>query len=258
MLKRNANHIVIAEDQWSITNKLQDFFERFLDKSVWTTDKVVGITSLVEKTNAGILIMDLELKDGDSANVIDELRRIYGGDLIIVVLTGKWKTHQESRLLRNGADVILRKPQTPQAIWQQVLNLIRRGETSDDMKGLVLSIQERFEYDVERGAIIRDDEMTKLPRLARNLMAQLAYALDKGKNQEDGWVSRGELLMAGWGEVDNVNVTGSNLRVQIFRLRELFPEGAIENHVKGRSESFYRLNPEIFTPLLEEGRRNSA
>ena len=143
--------VVIAEDDLEVSQMIKNHFELNYGLSVSTTDRVDKILPLVLETRASVLIMDLQLSDGDASQVLSSVAAIDG--LLVVILTGTYDGRQEDQLLRDGAQVVMRKPQKPSAIWQQVLNLrgIRqqRGETS-------LRIQVRGQkafYEVIDGAI---------------------------------------------------------------------------------------------------------
>ena len=121
-------NVVLAEDDIEISQLVKTYFERAYDLSVVTTDKVDKILPLVLDTKASVLIMDLELSDGDATQVLSDVADIDG--LIVIILTGTWKGREENKLLKDGAQVVMRKPQKPSTIWQQVLNL--RGARSKE------------------------------------------------------------------------------------------------------------------------------
>ena len=64
------------------------------------------------QTNASVLIMDLELRDGDASSVLKDVAAI--PDLIVIIFTGTWKGREETELLEHGAQVVMRKPQNQQ------------------------------------------------------------------------------------------------------------------------------------------------
>ncbi len=67
------NNVILAEDDPEISSMVKDYFEQAYGLSVTTTDKVDEIIPLVLKTKASVLIMDLELKDGDASQVVSDV-----------------------------------------------------------------------------------------------------------------------------------------------------------------------------------------
>lgn len=82
----SMNRVVIAEDNLDISIMMKDYFEEVYNLIVETTDSVDSIIPLVKETKASVLIMDLELSDGDASEVLKEVAAIPG--LIVVVFTG--------------------------------------------------------------------------------------------------------------------------------------------------------------------------
>lgn len=255
------NNVVLAEDDPEISSMVKEFFEEAYDLSVATTDKVDKILPLVLDTNASVLIMDLELSDGDATQVLSDVADI--DDLIVIILTGTWKGREENKLLKDGAQVVMRKPQKPSAIWQQVLNL--RGTTGQKIKETpprILIVEQGGYYDIQDGVLIEaEGKRTYLSDKKRVLMDILARRLTTdqsiGSDSEattGGWVITKEMIKGVFG---NVRIT-SDLETSFwYYLREVkktldecvkTPEDVelIENRRVGRDESYYRLNPTIF------------
>ena len=82
----SMNTVVIAEDNLEISGVIKEYFERVYGLTVETTDRVEQILPLVRKTNASVLIMDLELKDGDASGIVKDVAAI--PELIVIILTG--------------------------------------------------------------------------------------------------------------------------------------------------------------------------
>ena len=109
----NMNSVVLAEDDLEISSMVKDYFEQAYGLSVTTTDKVDGIIPLVLKTKASVLIMDLELKDGDASQVVSDVAGING--LVVIIfnwnMEGK-RRKQTSQRWGSGGD-----EETPEAIY---------------------------------------------------------------------------------------------------------------------------------------------
>lgn len=260
------NNVVLAEDDPEISSMVKDYFEQAYGLSVTTTDKVDEIISLVLKTKASVLIMDLELKDGDASQVVSDVAGIDG--LVVIILTGTWKGREENKLLKDGAQVVMRKPQKPSTIWQQVLNL--RGVTQKRVEmPLRISFKKKGGYyDVQEGMIVEEGgKWTYLSDKEREIFDLLLnrMVLDSKKMDdlgEGGWVPSDDLIKS--------EVTGPDFIVTVDVWRSMWyyikkisktleeclqlPEGLkpIENRKTGREKSYYRLNPELFE-LLKPG-----
>jgi len=252
-----TTNIVIAEDERALAMKLRDYFERYHGLVVFSTDLAAEIEGLLARSNAELLLVDIELKDGDTTDTILHIKRRFGDTVYIIVLTGQWQQHSEGKLLQDGADVILRKPQDPAAIWQQIVNLRSRG-TQERWSSLGQLSFSGGRFDPDAGVIRYDDgDNIILSRVQKGIMLSLARAYSGANGGADGWAAWGDLYMAGYGgSALAVSSNSTTLRKTIYRIRKMLPDDAIENTVKGRTESYYRLNPQIFS--IEEGSLDAA
>ena len=253
--------VVLAEDDYEISRLVESYFRRAYGLSVATTDKVEGILPLVLETRASVLIMDLELTDGDATRVLSDVADIEG--LIVVILTGTWKGRQENKLLEDGAQVVMRKPQKPSTIWQQVLNLRRVLQQGDAAPLRIRAKGQGVFYNVRDGIITdREGNQRYLSDKKREIMdvlvRNLAACQDMSKQEEvgtGGWVKREDMIKGVFGPgsitPDLENSFWYHLRNVKATLNEcVMCEGdmePIENKRAGRSESFYRLNPSLFS-----------
>jgi DNA-binding response OmpR family regulator len=254
------NKVVLAEDDPEISSMVKDYFEQAYGLSVATTDKVDKIIPLVLKTRASVLIMDLELSDGDSSQVVSDVADIEG--LVVIILTGTWKGREENKLLKDGAQVIMRKPQKPSTIWQQVLNLRGTIQRTKGSPRRIWFVKQEGYYDIEDGVIVAEGrKRTYLSDKKRDIMDMLSQRLASEqrdnkdeKDHDSGWVIREEIIQNLFGEP---RITEDLVKSYQYYLREVKKTldeclgadqeiEAIENRRVGRSESYYRLNPKIF------------
>ncbi|MCK4489855.1 MAG: response regulator [Anaerolineales bacterium] len=264
------NNVVLAEDDPEISSMVKDYFEQAYGLSVATTDKVDEIIPLVLKTKASVLIMDLELKDGDASQVVSDVADIEG--LVVIILTGTWKGREENKLLKDGAQVVMRKPQKPSTIWQQVLNLRGTTQKTKEAPQRIWCKKLGGYYDVQDGVIVTEGgKRIYLSDKKRDIMDVLAERLASeqrdnkdDENHDNGWVIREEMIRSVFGEM---RITGDLMKSYWYYLREVKKTldewlgedkeiEVIENKRVGRSDSYYRLNPEIFSweqPSKEEG-----
>lgn len=256
--------VVIAEDNPDISEMIKEYFEQVYNLTVATTDKVDKILPLVLRNKASVLIMDLELKDGDASQVLNDVAAIPG--LIVIIFTGTWQSRQEKELLENGAQVLMRKPQKPAVIWQQVLNLRGiRGQHQREMEKIKAK-ESSVIYDVLEGTISKAGGTSIfLDEMKREIMNTLGRGLGEHhgapgeskdvKKESIGWIEKKEITksvfccedheVSGYGEI-----IGYHLRSLNHTLLEVIsPEDrkeVVENKRIGRYESYYRLNPDVF------------
>jgi len=252
--------VVIAEDDPEISSMVKDYFEQAYGLSVTTTDKVDAIVPLVLKTKASVLIMDLRLIDGDASKVLPDVAAIDG--LLVVILTGTWDGRQEDLLLRDGAQVVMRKPQKPSAIWQQVINLRGTRQRSKEKPKKIRILMGGGYYDLQDGVIVEekgkriyiaDKNRDVMNILATRLASDQARGSDR-KITDGGWVIKEDILKGMYGKIDITSDLVYSFWYSLKTLKKTLeesidtPEGMelIENMRVGRTESYYRLNPEIF------------
>lgn len=252
--------VVLAEDDPEISSMVKEYFERAYDLSVATTDKVDEIIPLVLKTKASVLIMDLELKDGDASQVVSDVAEIDG--LVVIVLTGTWKGREENKLLKDGAQVVMRKPQKPSTIWQQVLNLRGTRQRGKDKLKKIRILMGGGYYDLQDGVIIEEKGkriyLSDKNRVIMDLLAN-RLASDQAKESvieisEGGWVIKEDIIEGMYGKTDITSDVVHSFWYSLKTLKKILnesidnPEGVelIENMRVGRTESYYRLKPESF------------
>lgn len=253
--------VVIAEDDYEIRRLVESYFRRAYGLSVATTDKVEGNLPLVLDTRASVLIMDLELADGDASQILGDVADIEG--LIVIILTGTWKGRQESKLLENGAQVVMRKPQKPATIWQQVLNLRRALQQGGSAPLRIRVKGQGVFYDVQDGIIIdregnqrylSDKKREIMDVLVRNLAADRDMS-EQEKARSSGWIKREDMIKGVFGNVTITRDLENSFWYHLRKVKETLNECVtcqggmepIKNRRPGRSESYYRLNPSIFS-----------
>lgn len=259
------DRVVLAEDDPEISSMVKHYFERAYDLSVSITDRVDEIIPLVLRTKASVLIMDLELQDGDASQVVSDAADIEG--LTVVILTGTWKGRAENKLLKDGAKVVMRKPQKASTIWQQVLNL--RGANHPNVikppKFNNKIVWQGGSYDIDEGILFEEGgKKTYLSDRKRELMDILAGCLvddlRAGIDIEGGWISTKDILRELFGSVEITRDMESSFWYYLRELKKNLEccagEGSnlepIENRRSGRSVSYYRLNPAVFSLDQEE------
>ena len=252
-------NVVLAEDDIEISQMVKTYFERAYDLSVVTTDKVEKILPLVLDTKASVLIMDLELSDGDATQVLSDVADIDG--LIVIILTGTWKGREENKLLKDGAQVVMRKPQKPSTIWQQVLNL-RGTRPKEDRSNYRINFKGKESYyDIQEGIIIEEGgKTTYLPERKRDLMDILSLRLATDESS-GGWVNSKDIYKRIFGSTKITSDLKNSFWYNMREVRKVLndclsateDQDVIEKQASGRYEIYYRLNPELFFPVKQNG-----
>lgn len=243
---RDYNRIVLAEDDLSRAVELMDLLRATGDYEVARTRCKAEVEGLLETTCAGWLVLDLNLADGSAADLVPWLRRRYGQDLLILVLSGYFEDFPEYELLNKGADLYLRKPYPPRTLLMQmeVLRSRLQGQALYKEAGLRLAVGGGV-LDVDEGLFCRGGQEISLPRVQARLVALLASARD-----EQGWtyLSRSQIFMYMWGQSASADphTTSGRLRKVRYRLRNRLGVRLIEERNSGTGPlPSYRLSSEV-------------
>lgn len=242
---RDLNRLVLAEDNRELAHGLREVLETVGGYEVWITWLVYDVISLLKRTEAAWLVLDLQLEDGYSGRLVPEIRRLWGDEVYIIVLSGLFDRYPEHELLGFGADNFLRKPYSPKSFVSQILRTKARlaGEALHGCDDLVLRVGDAL-MDLGRGTYqTQDGEEIFLSDAQLKLIRLLASARD-----EHGWrpVERGELMVHMWAdEYAYDSYTYSNrLRQLKARTKRLLGLDLFEIH-KGGHTSKWRLDPAV-------------
>jgi len=254
MKQTDSGHdvVIIAEDDQNQSLMLKDYLETVFGLQVFTAETTSSVLPLVKEKNASVLILDLQLADGDAEHLVPEAAAIDG--LLVVVLTGTWQERMEDELLQAGAQVVMRKPQKPSTVWAQISNLKDRYHPKKS--GLMVGMRGTDEYiDLKEGAIIGTDGRNAFFSEERNsILKVLAQNLEESTASTGGWVERNDIIKNVYGNIAITEDVGNALRYNIREINKAIQDVTscpgdhrpIENRRMGREDSFYRLNPEVF------------
>ena len=251
MPNRDYDRVVIAEDELDRAQEMMRILETIGGYQVWTTKWKAEVVSLLAETNAGWLILDLNLEDGNSAEIVPVLRKAYGSKVFILILSGYFEDYPEYDLLAGGADLYLRKPYRPKALLQQMESMRARmeGREMRQDEGIKLKFSDGI-LDVDRGIYKKGTQEITIPAGQSKLIKLLASARD-----DDGWVyvGRPDVIMYMWGEdfeIDPVTTT-ERLRKVRARLRATLGQKIIDIKSEGTGRlPSYKLSADI--ELVEE------
>jgi DNA-binding response OmpR family regulator len=215
--QRDYERVVLAEDDQERASEMMKILNVIGGFDVSITKWRAEVVNLVSITKAGWLILDLNLEDGNSAEIVPLLREQFGKDLIIIVLSGFFEEYPEWDLLSGGADLYLRKPYRPKAMLRQMETLRARLEEQPMKKStnIKLKIGDGV-LDLDRAVFIRGSTEIIVPHVQIKLIQLLAAARDGG-----GWkyVDRPEIIMHVWGEDFEVDPITTTERLRKLRNR---------------------------------------
>jgi DNA-binding response OmpR family regulator len=215
--QRDYQRVVLAEDEHDRATEMMEILNVIGGFEVSITKWRSEVDNLITTTNAGWLILDLNLEDGNSAELVPLLRNKYGDDLILIVLSGYFEDYPEYGLLADGADLYLRKPYRPKAMLQQMETLRARmeGRALRKLSNIKLKIAGGI-LDLERAIYKKGNTEIGIPYVQIKLIKLLASARDK-----NGWkyVDRPEIIMHVWGEDFEVDPSTTTERLRKLRTR---------------------------------------
>jgi DNA-binding response OmpR family regulator len=243
---RDLNRLLLVEDDRELAHGLREVLETVGGYEVWLAWFRADIIRLLDKTRAAWLVLDLELEDGYGGRVVEDIRRLWGDEVYIVVLSGHYDRYPEHELLGLGADNFLRKPYAPKSLISQIARARARLEGIEfrPHDGIMLRVG-KGKLDLGRGTYYkeREDEEIFLSDSQLKLLRVLASARD-----EHGWihVDRGTLMLNLWAEeyAEDPFVYSNRLRQLKARTKSLLGLDPIEIR-KGGHTSKWRLNPVV-------------
>ena len=253
MTSRDYKRVVIAEDELDRARGMSEILEMIGGYDVWITRRKSDVRGLLAETMAGWLILDLNLEDGNSAELVPVLRKEYGREVFILVLSGYFEDYPEYDLLAGGADFYLRKPYGPKALLQQMETLMARMEGRELRKEESIKLKVAGGIlDLDRGVYVKGREEISIPAAHTKLIKLLASARD-----EHGWtyLDRSTVIMHMWGvdfEKDPYSAV-ERMRKLRTRMRAMLGFEMSEVKVEGtRHLPRYRLSDSV---VLVEAKR---
>lgn len=247
---RNKSRVVLAEDDRLLASSLAGFLTTGCGFEVAVTHRKAEVLDLLEQTQAAWLILDLELEDGMSNDLVPEIRWRCGEALFLIVLTGFFHIYPESQLFPAGVDELLRKPYRPEDVYLRMQRLDGGGRALPGDSGRVLRI-DGTQVNLHNGRVIAPDEQGLLPDTCLRLLQCLA------EREGEGWqmVPQVDLLVRLWGQsiTDAPSVYGERLRSLVHRVRLLVHPQLIETYRGRNNSSLYALSPQV---TLEEAGRS--
>ncbi len=244
---RDINRLILAEDDLEVAHGIRQSLETMSGYEVWVTRFRSEVLSLLTRTHAMWLVLDLDLQDAYAGDLIPDIRRLWGNAVYVIVLSGFYTKYPEHELLGKGADNFLRKPYSSKALISLISRTRLRLETGADLQpnsGLALRIGDG-EIDLGRGVYRLDEgrEEIYLTDLQRQLLQVLASSRCDG---EWAFLDRGSIVLRLWAEDFSDDAYNYANRLRQLKSRTAHTLGVDPIEIRaGGGGSRWRLDPQV-------------
>lgn len=222
--------ILIIDDDDLLREELAEQLEDQGDLVAEQAGTLSAGRALAAEGRAGLIILDVELPDGDGRTFCRTLRED-GVVAPIVMLTGRTADDDTILALDSGANDYVEKPFKFNVLLARIRAHLRSHEASED------AVFQIGGYEFRPGAKLLADPTGKRIRLTDKETAILKYLYRSGPRA----VSRDELLKEVWGY--NAAVTTHTLETHIYRLRQKIETDAQAPKLLLTETGGYRLQP---------------
>jgi len=236
VIRGQHGRILVVEDEEAIAGPFSRALEREGFEAVVAGTAAAGL-ELAERTEPDLVVLDLNLPDGDGRDVCRALRR--ESDVPILMLTARGTETDRIIGLELGADDYVVKPFSSAEVISRIRAVLRRTRLAPSDQGPI----EIGAFELDPGARLArlDGHELALTRKEFDLLAELARNAGQVVSRED--------LMA---RVWDVNWFGSTktLDVHIGALRrKLGDDPASPNYIETvRGVGFRFASPKVVTP----------
>ena len=208
--------IVIVEDDVDIREELCSFLQKYGYEVTAPTD-FQNIINIIQKENANLIILDINLPAFDGYYICREIRKT--SEVPIIIVTSRDSELDELMSMNIGADDFITKPYNTQILLARINSILKRsyGNFQEVLvhNGISLNLS-NASLSFENNTI----ELTK------NELKILAFLLKNKGNI----VSRDSLMEYLWSS--DYFVDDSTLTVNITRLRKKLEDIGIENLIQ--------------------------
>lgn len=208
--------IVIVEDDFDIREELCNFLQKYGYEVTAPTD-FQNIINIIQKENANLIILDINLPAFDGYYICRELRKT--SDIPIIIVTSRDSELDELMSMNLGADDFVTKPYNTQILLARINSILKRSyNTFQEVlnhNGISLNLS-NASLSFKNNTI----ELTK------NELKILSFLLKNKGNI----VSRDSLMEYLWSS--DYFVDDSTLTVNVTRLRKKLEDIGIEDLIQ--------------------------
>lgn len=212
--------IVIVEDSESIREELKTYLERY-GYEVKAPDSFENIVEYLDKSNADLILLDINLPLYDGYYICREVRK--KSEVPIIVVTSRDSQVDELMSINLGADDFITKPYNTEILLARVSTILKRSYGKNNNEE-ILSYGD-LKLNLANGSISYN---SKSIELTKNELKILAYLIKhRGKI-----VSRDTLMDALW--QSDLFLDDNTLSVNVTRLRKKIEEIGLDNLIETR------------------------
>ncbi|OPD26469.1 XRE family transcriptional regulator [Clostridium botulinum] len=212
--------ILIIEDDEVIREELQNFLRKY-GYEVNAPVKFNNIIQYVEKENANLILLDINLPEFDGYYICREMRKT--SDVPIIIVTSRDSEVDELISINLGADDFITKPYNTEILLARITNILKRAY--GNLKTNNTLNYKDFNLNLSNATVIYKDKSLEL---TKNEVKILSYLI----NNRGNIVKRDSLMEYLW--KSDYFVDDSTLTVNINRLRKKLQEIGIENPIETR------------------------
>ncbi|KEI92463.1 response regulator transcription factor [Clostridium botulinum] len=212
--------ILIIEDDEVIREELQNFLRKY-GYEVNAPVEFNNIIQYVEKENAHLILLDINLPEFDGYYICREIRKT--SDVPIIIVTSRDSEVDELISMNLGADDFVTKPYNTEILLARITNILKR--TYGNLKTNNTLNYKDFNLNLLNATVIYKDKSLEL---TKNEVKILSYLI----NNRGNIVKRDSLMEYLW--KSDYFVDDSTLNVNINRLRKKLQEIGIENPIETR------------------------
>lgn len=212
--------ILIIEDDEVIREELQSFLRKY-GYEVNAPVEFNNIIQYVEKENAHLILLDINLPEFDGYYICREMRKT--SDVPIIIVTSRDSEVDELISINLGADDFITKPYNTEILLARITNILKRAY--GNLKTNNTLNYKDFNLNLSNATVIYKDKSLEL---TKNEVKILSYLI----NNRGNIVKRDSLMEYLW--KSDYFVDDSTLTVNINRLRKKLQEIGIENPIETR------------------------
>ncbi|MCS4473083.1 response regulator transcription factor [Clostridium botulinum] len=212
--------MLIIEDDEVIREELQSFLRKY-GYEVNAPVEFNNIIQYVEKENAHLILLDINLPEFDGYYICREMRKT--SDVPIIIVTSRDSEVDELISINLGADDFITKPYNTEILLARITNILKRAY--GNLKTNNTLNYKDFNLNLSNATLIYKDKSLEL---TKNEVKILSYLI----NNRGNIVKRDSLMEYLW--KSDYFVDDSTLTVNINRLRKKLQEIGIENPIETR------------------------
>nr|WP_041173155.1 response regulator transcription factor [Clostridium botulinum] len=212
--------MLIIEDDEVIREELQNFLRKY-GYEVNAPVEFNNIIQYVEKENAHLILLDINLPEFDGYYICREIRKT--SDVPIIIVTSRDSEVDELISMNLGADDFITKPYNTEILLARITNILKRAY--GNLKTNNTLNYKDFNLNLSNATVIYKDKSLEL---TKNEVKILSYLI----NNRGNIVKRDSLMEYLW--KSDYFVDDSTLTVNINRLRKKLQEIGIENPIETR------------------------